>query len=60
MSSADTWKNQRNEEKTKGVPHSDALVLFGATSGIIWLDEGVSLCMLFKNIYVQTNTQILP
>jgi glucose-6-phosphate 1-dehydrogenase len=34
MSSADTWKNPPNEEDGMNVPHSDALVFFGATGDL--------------------------
>jgi glucose-6-phosphate 1-dehydrogenase len=34
MSSADTWKNRQSEEDTMNVPHSDALVFFGATGDL--------------------------
>jgi glucose-6-phosphate 1-dehydrogenase len=36
MSSADTWKNPPNEEKAMNVPHSDALVFFGATGDLAY------------------------
>jgi glucose-6-phosphate 1-dehydrogenase len=34
MSSAVTWKNPQNEEDSMNVPHSDALVFFGATGDL--------------------------
>src|SRR4029453_13880559 len=34
MSSADTWRNPPNEEDSMNVPHSDALVFFGATGDL--------------------------
>jgi glucose-6-phosphate 1-dehydrogenase len=34
MSSAGTWKNPGNEEDSMNVPHSDALVFFGATGDL--------------------------
>jgi glucose-6-phosphate 1-dehydrogenase len=34
MSSAATWKNPPNEEDSMNVPHSDALVFFGATGDL--------------------------
>src|SRR5437868_11108574 len=36
MSSADIWKNRPVEEKTMSVPHSDALVFFGATGDLAY------------------------
>ena len=35
-SSADIWKNLRHEEVTMNVPHSDALVFFGATGDLAY------------------------
>src|SRR4030095_1465827 len=34
MSSAGIWKNPQNEEDNMNVPHSDALVFFGATGDL--------------------------
>jgi glucose-6-phosphate 1-dehydrogenase len=36
MSSADIWKNPLNEEKSMSIPHSDALVFFGATGDLAY------------------------
>jgi glucose-6-phosphate 1-dehydrogenase len=36
MSLADTWKNPLNEEEAMNVPHSDALVFFGATGDLAY------------------------
>jgi glucose-6-phosphate 1-dehydrogenase len=36
MSSADIWKNRPDEEEAMNVPHSDALVFFGATGDLAY------------------------
>src|ERR1043166_1314091 len=36
MSSEDTWKNPRNEDKAMNVAHSDALVFFGVTGDLAY------------------------
>jgi Glucose-6-phosphate dehydrogenase, NAD binding domain len=36
MSSADTWKNPPSKEEAMNVPHSDALVFFGATGDLAY------------------------
>jgi glucose-6-phosphate 1-dehydrogenase len=36
MSSADIWKNPLNEEESMSIPHSDALVFFGATGDLAY------------------------
>jgi hypothetical protein len=36
MNLADTWKNQPDEVRGMNVPHSDALVFFGATGDLAY------------------------
>src|SRR5712692_7939665 len=47
-SSADTWKNPPNEEKTMSVVHSDALVFFGATGDLTYKKIFPSLQAMLK------------
>jgi glucose-6-phosphate 1-dehydrogenase len=50
MSSADIWKNPPNkEEKTMSIPHSDALVFFGATGDLAYKKIFPSLQAMIKH-----------
>jgi glucose-6-phosphate 1-dehydrogenase len=48
MSSADIWKNLPNEEEAMNVPHSDALVFFGATGDLAYKKIFPSLQSMLK------------
>jgi glucose-6-phosphate 1-dehydrogenase len=47
--SAGTWKNQPNEEHGMNVPHSDALVFFGATGDLAYKKIFPSLQAMIKH-----------
>jgi glucose-6-phosphate 1-dehydrogenase len=48
MSSADIWKNPPSEEEAMNVPHSDALVFFGATGDLAYKKIFPSLQAMLK------------
>src|SRR5258707_15569071 len=48
MSSADIWKSRLDEEKPMNVPHSDALVFFGATGDLAYKKIFPSLQTMIK------------
>jgi glucose-6-phosphate 1-dehydrogenase len=53
MSSAGTWKNPPNEEDSMNVPHSDALVFFGATGDLAHKKIFPSLQAMIKRGHLQ-------
>ena len=48
MNLADTWKNQPDEDEAMNVPHSDALVFFGATGDLAYKKIFPSLQTMIK------------
>src|SRR4026208_1943796 len=48
MNLADTWKNQPDEDEAMNVPHSDALVFFGATGDLAYKKIFPSLQAMIK------------
>src|SRR4029450_2186249 len=52
MSSAGTWKNPPSEEDSMNVPHSDALVFFGATGDLAHKKIFPSLQAMIKRGYL--------
>src|SRR5436309_12380556 len=48
MSSVDIWKNPPSEEEAMNVPHSDALVFFGATGNLAYKKIFPSLQAMLK------------